>query len=168
MSVQRSSLSQKLLSTSSNLFKKELHSSHLKDVFQKLWNKAIKKAVSAFRSFLKNVYDEVYFWKNYRLLLPALPQISSIVAISREFSKSFETIKNVSSLWDVSAGVISGKIAGGCPVFSFKLKEFYSCRFRSSHLTCSMKKGFLRNIAQFTGKHARVSFSIRWQQVDYN
>ena len=160
MSVQRSSLSQKLLSTSSNLFKKELHSSHLKDVFQKLWNKAIKKAVSAFGSFLKNVYDEVYFWKNYRLLLPALPQISSIVAISREFSKSFETIKNVSSLWDVSAGV--------CPVFSFKLKEFYSCRFRSSHLTCSMKKGFLRNFAQFTGKHARVSFSIRWQQVDYN
>ena len=101
MSVQRSSFPQKLLSTSSNLLKKELHSSHFKGVFQKLWNKANKKAVSAFRTFLKNVYDEINFWKNYRLLLPTLTQINSIVAISRKFSKRFETIKNVSSWWNV-------------------------------------------------------------------
>ena len=143
MSVQRSSFPQKLLSTSSNLLKKELHSSHFKGVFQKLWNKANKKTVSAFRTFLKNVYDEVYFWRNYRLLLPTLTQINSIVAIFRELSKSFETIKNVSSWWNVSDGIISGKIAGGCSIFSLKKKEFYCCRFRSNHRTCSMKKGVL-------------------------
>ena len=149
MSVQRSSFPQKLLSTSSNLLKKELHSSHFKGVFQKLWNKANKKAVSAFRTFLKNVYDEVYFWRNYRLLLPTLTQINSIVAISREFSRSFETIiKNVSFFRNVSDGIISRKITGGCSVFSLKKKKFCYC-----HRTCSMKKGVLRNFAQFKGKH---------------
>ena len=53
MSVQRSSFPQKLLSTSSNLLKKVLYSSHFKCVFQKLWNKANKKAASAVRTFLK-------------------------------------------------------------------------------------------------------------------
>ena len=52
MSVQRSSFLRKLLSTSSKLSKKELYSSHLQGVFQKLWNKANKKAVFAFRTFL--------------------------------------------------------------------------------------------------------------------
>ena len=52
MSVQRSSFLQKLLSTSSKLSKKELYSSHLQGVFQKLWNKANKNAVFAFRTFV--------------------------------------------------------------------------------------------------------------------
>ena len=52
MSVQRSSFLRKLLSTSSKLSKKELYSSHLQGVFQKLWNKANKKAAFVFRSFL--------------------------------------------------------------------------------------------------------------------
>ena len=51
MSVKRSSFLQKLLSTSSNLLKKELRSSHFRGAFQKLWNKANKEAVSAFRTF---------------------------------------------------------------------------------------------------------------------
>ena len=110
----------KLLSTSTNLLKKQLHSSHFKGVSQKLWNKANKKAFSAFRTFPKNVYDEVYFWKNYRLLLPTLTQINSIIAIFREFCKSFETIENISFLWIESDEIISGKITGGCFVFSLK------------------------------------------------
>ena len=101
---------------------KEVHfcSSHFKGVSQKLWNKANKKAFSAFRTFPKNVYDEVYFWKNYRLLLPTLTQINSIIAIFREFCKSFETIENISFLWIESDEIISGKITGGCFVFSLK------------------------------------------------
>ena len=115
--------------------------------------KQIKKLSPPSELFQKNVDDEVYFWKNYKLLPPTLTQINSIVAISREFSKSFETIKNVSSLWNVSDGIISRKITGCCSLFSLKKKEFCCCRFRSSHRTCSMKKGVLRNFAQFTGKH---------------
>ena len=52
ISVQRSSFLRKLLSTFSKLLKKELYSSHLQCVFQKLWNKANKKAVFVFRTFL--------------------------------------------------------------------------------------------------------------------
>ena len=79
--------------------------------------KQIKKVSLPSELYQKNVYDEVYFWKSYRLLLPpTLTQINSIVAISREFSKGFETMKNVSSLWNVSNGIISGKITGGYSV----------------------------------------------------
>ena len=86
-------------------------------VFSKSFEtKQIKKVSLPSELYQKNVYDEVYFWKNYRLLLPTLTQINSIVAISREFSKGFETMKNVSSLWNVSNGIISGKITGGYSV----------------------------------------------------
>ena len=57
--------------------------------------KQIKKLSLPSELFQKNNYDEVYFWKNYRLLPPTLTQINSIVAISREFSKSFETKKRL-------------------------------------------------------------------------
>ena len=52
MSVQRNTFLRNLLSTSSKLSKKELYSSHLQGVFQKLWNKANKKAVFTFGTFL--------------------------------------------------------------------------------------------------------------------
>ena len=41
------------MSASSSFLKKELHISHFEGIFQKLWNKANKKAVSAFRTFLE-------------------------------------------------------------------------------------------------------------------
>ena len=117
MPVQRSSFPQKFLSTSSNLLKKELQVV-ISKVFPKSFEtKQIKKLSPPSELFQKSVDDEVYFWKNYKLLPPTLTQINSIVAISREFSKSFETIKNVSSLWNVSDEIISEKITDGCSVF---------------------------------------------------
>ena len=65
----------------------------------------------------------------------------------------------------MSDGIISGKITGGCSVFSLK-KEFCCYRFRSSHRTCSTKKGVLRNSAQFTGKH--LCQSIFFNKVPTN
>ena len=133
MYLQRSSFLQKLMSTSSNLCKKELCGSHLKGIFLKLWNKANKKAVSAFRTFLEKWWS--LFLEKFlkRLLLATLTQINSTVVISREFPKSFETIiKNVLSFRNVSDGIISGKITGGYSVFSLKKKEFCCfefCRF---------------------------------------
>ena len=117
MPVQRSSFPQKFLSISSNLLKKELQVV-ISKVFPKSFEtKQIKKLSPPSELFQKNVDEEVYFWKNYKLLPPTLTQINSIVAISREFSKSFEKIKNVSSLWNVSDEIISEKITDGCSVF---------------------------------------------------
>ena len=45
------------------------------------------------------------------------------------------------------------KLQAAALYFLEKKKEFYYCRFRSSHRLCSMKKGVLRNFAQLTGKH---------------
>ena len=68
----------------------------ISNVFPKSFEtKQIKKLSLPSELFQKNNYDEVYFWKNYRLLPPTLTQINSIVAISREFSKSFETKKRL-------------------------------------------------------------------------
>ena len=110
--------------------------------------KQIKKLPLPSELFQKNVYDELYFWENYRLLLQTLTQINSIVAVSREFSRSFETIiKNVSSFKNVSDGIISGKITGGCSVL---------LSFQKQPPNAFYEKGVLRNqkvSAQFTGKH---------------
>ena len=154
MSVQRSSFLHKLLSASCNLLKKS-STVGISKVFSKSFEtKQIKKLYLPSELFQENVYDKVYFWKNYRLQLPTLTQVNSTVAIYREFSKKFETItKNVSSFRNVYDGIISGNITGSCSVFSLKKKEFCCCCFRSSYRTCSLKKGVHRNFAQFTGKH---------------
>ena len=160
-----SSFLQKLLSTSSNLLKKELHSSNFKGVFQKLGNKASKKAVSAFRTFLEKCLRRSLFLEKLQIF-------------SRNLNTNQQHCSNLQGvlwkLWNndkkrlilhVSDGIISGKITGGCSVFSLK-KEFCCYRFRSSHRTCSTKKGVLRNSAQFTGKH--LCQSIFFNKVPTN
>ena len=49
------------------------------------------------------------------------------------------------------------------------LKRFfkYKGQNRSSHQRCSMKKGALRNFANFTGKHLCQSLWLRWFPVDF-
>ena len=114
----------------------------------------IKKLSLLSERFQRNAYDEVYFWKSYRLLLAILTQINSIViVISREFSKSLETkIKNVSSFRNVTDRVISGKITGRCSIFFFKKERILLLSFQKQPLDLFYEKGVLRNFAQFTGK----------------
>ena len=39
------------------------------------------------------------------------------------------------------------------PIIQFFIMSFGKLRHRSNHRRCSVKKGFLRNFAKFTGKH---------------
>ena len=92
MSLQRSSFLQKLLCTSFNLLKKNSVVFTSKVFSKSFKTKQIKSCLYLRNFSRKNIYDEVYFWKNYRLLLATLTQINFIAVISREFSKSFEAI----------------------------------------------------------------------------
>ena len=136
----RSSFPQKLLSTSSNLLKKELHSSHFKGVSQKLWNKANKKAFSAFRTFPKICWRWSLFLEKLQTSASNLNTNQLRCSNFQGVSKSFETIKNVSSLWNVSHEIISGKITDGCSVFSLKYTEFLLLSFQRQPLDVFYEK----------------------------
>ena len=51
--------------------------------------------------------------------------------------------------------------------FKYYWNVFLNIRDRSSHQRCSMKKGALRNFANFTGKHLCQSLWLRWFPVDF-
>ena len=101
-------------------------------------------------------------------MLATLTQINSIAVISREFSKSFETIKNVSSFRNISDIITSGKNTGGCSVFSLKKKNFAIVVSEAATGRVLWKKVSLE-ISHNSQENtcARVSFSIRWQAADY-